>query len=77
MEGEEHMPKTRSKVGRFLDEHGVSQEWLIKHSGLGRTTISRICGDKDYDPTISTVRKLMRALRKIDKSVKVDDFFNI
>ncbi|MBX6361679.1 MAG: helix-turn-helix domain-containing protein [Acidobacterium ailaaui] len=71
------MPRTRSKLGKFLDDWGISQEWLIKQSGLGRTTISRLCTDKDYDPTLSTVRKLMRALRKVDRSVKIDDFFNI
>ena len=69
--------KTRSKIGKFLDKRGISQEWLVKHSGVSRNTISRLCSDKDYDPTISTVRKLMRALRKIDRSVTIDDFFNI
>jgi predicted transcriptional regulator len=69
--------KTRSKIGKFLDKRGISQEWLVKHSGVSRNTISRLCSDADYDPTLSTIRQVMKALRKIDRSVKIDDFFNI
>jgi predicted transcriptional regulator len=69
--------KTRSKLGKFLDKRGISQEWLVKHSGVSRNTISSLCSDMDYDPRLSTIRQVMKALRKIDRSVKIDDFFNI
>lgn len=71
------MPKPRSKIGKFLDKRGISQEWLVEKSGVSRNTISQICMDDNYDPKLSTVRQVLRALRKIDRSVTIDDFFNI
>jgi predicted transcriptional regulator len=71
------LPKPRSKIGKFLDKRGISQEWLVEKSGVSRNTISQLCMDDNYDPKLSTVRQVIRALRKIDKSVKIDDFFNI
>jgi predicted transcriptional regulator len=69
--------KTRSKIGKFLDKRGISQEWLVKNSGVSRNTISSLCSDVDYDPKLSTIRQVLRALRKIDRNVKIEDFFNI
>jgi len=69
--------KRRSKLGKFLDKRGISQEWLVQQSGISRNTISRLCSDADYDPTLSTIRQVLKALRKIDRSVKIDDFFNV
>jgi predicted transcriptional regulator len=71
------LPKPRSKIGKFLDKRGISQEWLVEKSGVSRNTISQLCMDDNCDPKLSTVRQVIRALRKIDKSVKVEDFFNI
>ncbi|MGO4887052.1 helix-turn-helix domain-containing protein [Anaerobacillus sp. MEB173] len=71
--------KPRSKLGKFLDKNGISQEWLIKKSGLGRNTISRLCsGDSDHEPTARTIKKVMNVIRKeIDPNAKSDDFFDI
>lgn len=69
--------KKRSRLGKFLDREGFTQEELVKVSKVSRNTISRICSDPDYTPTTSTVKKIMQAIRKIDPGAKVDDFFDM
>ena len=69
--------KKRSKVGRFIDEHGYTQEDLCKAAGIGRNTASRVCSDPKYMPSTKVMQKIIKALRKIDPGVKVDDFFDI
>ncbi|MBZ5753526.1 helix-turn-helix transcriptional regulator [Metabacillus sp. DBTR6] len=71
------MGKTRTKIGKWLDKYGVSQEWLVKKTKLGRNTVSRICSDKEYSPRTTTIKKLMKAIREIDPNAKADDFFDM
>lgn len=69
--------KKRSKVGKFIDKHGYTQEDLKKISKVNRNTVSKICSDPDYIPSGSTMKKILKALRELDPSAKTDDFFNI
>jgi transcriptional regulator with XRE-family HTH domain len=69
--------KKRSKLGKYLDREGFSQEELVKVSKVSRNTISRICSDPDYTPAGSTIKKIMGAIKKLDPNAKVDDFFNM
>lgn len=69
--------KKRSKLGKWLDQKGVKQEWLAKKSEVGRNTISNACGDPEYIPNGSTIKKIMKALREIDNSVRADQFWDI
>jgi transcriptional regulator with XRE-family HTH domain len=69
--------KKRSKLGRYLDKEGFSQEELVKVSKVSRNTISRICSDPDYTPTGGTIKKIMAAIKKLDPNAKVDDFFDM
>ena len=69
--------KPRTKIGKFIDKYGITQEWLVKKTGLGRNTIGRLTGDKEYSPTLKTMKKVIAALREIDPSVKSDDFFDL
>jgi predicted transcriptional regulator len=70
--------KRRSKLGKWLDKYGVSQEWLGKKAGLGRNTIGRLTsGDEKHAPTATTIKKIMKAVREIDPKAKVDDFFDL
>ncbi len=70
--------KKRSKLGKWLDKRGISQTWLSKESGVNRNTINELTsGDSDRAPTIRTVQKVLKALRKIDPGVKSDDFFDL
>lgn len=68
--------KNRSKLGKYLDQHGISQKELEK-SGVSQATISRLCSDEDHQPTIGTARKIVNFLKKFDGSVKYDDFFDL
>ncbi|MED4287555.1 helix-turn-helix transcriptional regulator [Priestia megaterium] len=70
------MPK-RSKLGRFLDKHGYNQTKLSKMTGVNRTTIVRIYTDSNYIPSGTTIRKIMKALKLLDPSLKSEDFFDI
>jgi predicted transcriptional regulator len=68
--------KDRSRLGRYLDQHGISQKELEK-SGVSRATISRLCSSDEHQPTISTAKKIINFLKKIDKSVDYNDFFDM
>lgn len=69
--------KSRTKLGKWLDKYGVTQEWLVKKTKLGRNTISKLCSDKEYQPRMSTVKKILKAIREIDPNAKSDDFFDM
>lgn len=69
--------KKRSKLGKFLDKEGFTQEELVRVSKVSRNTISRICSDPDYSPTQNTIKKIMKAIRQIKPGARVDDFFDM
>jgi predicted transcriptional regulator len=68
--------KPRSRLGKWLDERGISQEWLITKSKVSRTTISELAAGK-REPTLGTVKKIMKAIREVDKNARPEDFFDI
>lgn len=69
--------KPRSKLGKWLDSRGISQEWLATKTKISRNTISKIASDKDYSPTLATVKKIMKAIREVDKGANSSDFFDV
>lgn len=70
--------KKRSKLGKWLDDRGISQQWLSKDSKVSRSTVSELCKyEPEHEPTQGTIKKLMNSLRKVDPSAKVDDFFDM
>lgn len=69
--------KPRSKVGKWLDAKGITQEWLSKKTKINRNTISRIASDKDYSPSLVTIKKVMSAIRQVDPSARSEDFFDL
>ncbi|WP_154657931.1 helix-turn-helix transcriptional regulator [Fictibacillus gelatini] len=69
--------KKRTKLGRFLDRNGLTQEELVKQSRVSRNTVSKLCSDEEYTPNVSTMRKILNAIRKIDPSIKSDDFWDM
>lgn len=71
------MFKKRTKVGKFLDTYGTSQEWLAAKTKLNRTTISKICSDSSYSPKLATIKKIVTALKTLKSDIKADDFFDI
>ncbi|WP_458414517.1 helix-turn-helix domain-containing protein [Schinkia sp. CFF1] len=69
--------KPRSKYGRFMDEHGIEQEKIIKGAKISRNTVSKLCNDKEYIPSPKTMKKAIDFAKKIDPLKKMDDFFDI
>jgi predicted transcriptional regulator len=69
--------KSRSKLGKWLDDRGISQQWLSKKSGVSRTTISEMCSDQMKSPNLKTIQKVLKAIRDIDPRVKQDDFWSM
>lgn len=69
--------KPRSKLGKWLDKYGITQEWLMQKSGLGRNTVSRACSNEEYEPTSKTIKKIMKAVREVDPHKKAEDFFDM
>jgi predicted transcriptional regulator len=69
--------KPRTKIGKWLDNRGITQEWLVRKTKISRTTISKIASDKDYSPTLPTIKKIMKVIKEVDPKAKSDDFFDI
>lgn len=69
--------KKRSKLGRWLDQHGISQVEFSKLSGVSRPTITRLCGDDEHQPNMRTAKKIIDTIRKLDSSVNPNNFFDM
>lgn len=70
--------KKRSKLGKWLDRHGISQAEFSKISGVSRPTITRLCSDDKHEPNMSTAKKIIKAIRKLtEKDVHFDDFWSM
>lgn len=69
--------KPRSKFGKWVDRNGIVQNDIAKKSGLSKTTISKMCNDKEYVPRWETWIKVQRALKSLGYDVDRDDFFNV
>ncbi|MED4116593.1 helix-turn-helix transcriptional regulator [Priestia megaterium] len=67
----------RSKFGRWLDKQGIQQMDFAKHSKVSRATISKLCNDSEYSPGTTVLKKVMKTIRTIDNSKKINDFFDI
>ena len=67
----------RSKIARFLDKNGVTQQELAEKSGVSKSTISRICQGDAFAPTMKNAQKIVRALKKITKKddIHYDEFW--
>jgi transcriptional regulator with XRE-family HTH domain len=68
--------KDRSRLGRYIDQHGISQKELEK-SGVSRATISRLCSSDEHQPTMGTAKKIIKFIKKFDGSISYDDFFDM
>lgn len=67
--------KPRTILGKWLDERGIKQKWLIKESGLSKSTISNATSKLDHYPHYLNMAKIVEALKKIDESVTNDTFW--
>lgn len=69
--------KDRTKLGKWIDKRGIKQEWLVQESGLNRNTVRLLCNDDDHMPTARTMQKIVKALRKIDPSIRAEKFWDL
>lgn len=67
--------KNRSKLGRFIDNHGIKQGQLAVKAGVNKDTITKACTQGESVRRI-TKRKIIEALREItNKPLFEDDFW--
>jgi len=69
--------KPRTELGKWIDQKGISQEELSKQAGINRDTASAACSKKAYIPSPTVMKKILKALRDIDASVRADQFWDI
>jgi predicted transcriptional regulator len=69
--------KKRSRVGKWLDNRGITQQWISRKTKLNKATLSRVCNDPDYVPSGTTIQKIIKALREIDTTVSANKFWDI
>lgn len=67
--------KKRSKFGKWLDRHGIAQKVIADRSKVSKSTISNMCSDPDYMPSMKIASKVIKELKKLDKNVKYEDFW--
>ncbi|MBY0214771.1 MULTISPECIES: helix-turn-helix domain-containing protein [Priestia] len=67
----------RSKFGKWLDNEGVTQVEFAEDSKVSIRTIWKLCNDKTYIPSAAVLKKVMNNARKIDRSIRSNDFFDI
>ena len=68
--------KPRSKFGKFLDRHNLTQQEVSKVSGVSRGTISRLCKGNAFYPSLKNGQKIIVALKKLtNKNVDQNDFW--
>jgi putative transcriptional regulator len=69
--------KPRSRFGKWLDKQGISQEDLVRKSGVNKSTISRVCSGDAFMPSMKSAAKIIKALRDLGKNVDYDDFWSM
>lgn len=68
--------KPESKFGKFLRKNGLSQQDVVKKSGVNKTTISRLAQGDAFRPSMKNASKIVKALRELtNKNVDYDDFW--
>ncbi|PSK02330.1 transcriptional regulator [Brevibacillus porteri] len=69
--------KKRSRLGKWIDQRGVTQQWLCKEAGINKDTATKAASSDDYSPNLKTANGIIRALRKIDPNVRLEDFWSM
>lgn len=68
---------SRSKLGKFIDKHGIKQIDIAKISGLTTSTVSRLAKINRVSPSIQNADKIVKALKKLTgKNVSTKDFWS-
>ncbi|QRG68626.1 transcriptional regulator [Brevibacillus choshinensis] len=69
--------KPRTPAGKFLDEHGISHSYIAEETELSMDTLTRIftIGKKTQNPTRSTRKLILEAIKKKIPQVKMSDLW--
>jgi len=67
--------KNRSRLGKWIDRKGITQEWLTEVTGLSRNAISDLCDGTVENPRSVTRAKIIKALRQVDPDVSASEFW--
>jgi predicted transcriptional regulator len=68
--------RNRTKLGKFIDNRGISQGELAKSADKSRNTIADLCdGDKQISANEDTQIKIISALRRRGYDVRPEDFW--
>jgi hypothetical protein len=69
--------KPRTPLGKWIDRKGITQEDLSKSAKINRDTTGAACSRIGYIPSPTVMKKILKALREIDPSVKADQFWEL
>ncbi len=74
---DESWKKKRTKLGSYIDAHGISQAYLIKETQLGKNTLTRLCtiGSITQKATPATKKLIYEAIKKKVLNVKPSDLW--
>ncbi|AUB67082.1 transcriptional regulator (plasmid) [Bacillus cereus] len=68
--------KPRSKFGKFIDKHNLTQHEIAKKSGVSEGTISRLCRGDAFLPSLKTGSKIINTVKQLtNKNVDYTDFW--
>lgn len=69
--------KPRTALGMWIDQKGIKQEELAKSAGINRDTVSAACSKIGYIPSPIVMKKILKALREVDSSVRAGQFWDL
>lgn len=69
--------KSRTKLGEWIDNRGIKQEWLKIKTGFSKNTMTSVCNNPDYMPNLKTIQAIIKALREVDHSVRAEQFWDL
>jgi transcriptional regulator with XRE-family HTH domain len=69
--------KPRTRLGEWIDRKRISQEELAKSAGINRDTVSAACSQLGYIPSPTVMKKILKALRDVESSVRASDFWDL
>lgn len=67
--------KPRSKFGKWIDKMGIKQLEIERKAKLSRGIVSKLCNDKDHEPTVRTQAKVSKALRDMGYDFDEEKFW--
>ncbi|MFG0217254.1 transcriptional regulator [Brevibacillus porteri] len=69
--------KPETKVKQFLKRHGKNQQWLCAAAPINKDTATKLCKDEEYYPPPVVGKKVLKALRLLDRDVNENDFWTM